>query len=583
MKKRQNTVALWNRITTQILAMNTLLILVFVVFLGSILNNFQLTINESNKISDSYLNAMILKGEMRKDYEKMQRYVYMYLATEDEEMHTELVEKVEKRYSSLTEDLESLEDYLGEESTNFINGMQYALKGYVEKAELIFRMSAVNYEKALTMANDDLEKFDTVFGDNLDIASEMLENLIEDARDAQQKQYSRTITFGGVGAVIIVAVIVFNFILLHRTVVRPITISSKQLRRMIEDIEQSRGNLKERVTSKTKNELSILFGSMNDFLQTMQNIIQRASESTGVLTQSNAQIIENVRNVNGDITDSSANLEELSASMEVVTETSDTIQNTIQKVKEQVAEIRDVAEANSYKAEEASKTASKMKLHIADMKEGTTEKINTITELLNRSVKDSEKVMQINDLTEKILSIADETNLLSLNASIEAARAGEAGRGFSVVADEISSLAATSQVTAGDIQKINQEVIVAVRTLSNHALEVIHYINETVLSDYDQFVSVMDEYVENTESFHSVLHQFAESSESLNGSMTEMVKSVDYITNAMSESSNAIDSSARTSQNLVNEINEVQTSVDAYKEVSDILKQEISRFTISSN
>ena len=560
MKKRQNTVSFWKRITTQILLMNTMLILVFVVFLGCILNSFQLTIKESNKISDSYLNAMILKGEMRKDYERMQRYVYMYLSSEDEAVHTELVEKIEEGQKTLVDELAVLKDYLGEESENYIKGMTNSLGNYIEKAETIFRLSDVNREKAMSMVKE-LDSFDTVFGDNLDIASEMLEKLIADARDAQQKQYSRTITFGVVGAVIILAAIIVNHILLHRTVVRPITISSRQLRRMVEDIEQSRGNLKERITSKTKNELSILFGSMNDFLQTMQSIIQRASESTGVLTQSNAQIIENVRNVNGDITDSSANLEELSASMEVVTETSDTIQNTIQRVKEQVTEIRDVAEENSCKAEEVAQTASKMKLHIADMKEGTTE-----------------KVMQINDLTEKILSIADETNLLSLNASIEAARAGEAGRGFSVVADEISSLAATSQVTAGDIQKINQEVIVAVRTLSNHALEVIHYINETVLSDYDQFVSVMEEYVENAESFHTVLHHFAESSDSLNGSMTEMIKSVDYITNAMSESSNAIDSSARTSQSLVNEINEVQNSVDAYKEVSDMLKQEISRW-----
>lgn len=582
MKKQKNTIPFWQRITTQILLMNTMLILIFVIFLGCILNSFQLTIKESNKISNSYLNAMVLKGEMRKDYERMQRYVYVYLSSEDEALHTELIEKIEEGKETLTDELASLKDYLGEQSENYIKGMTNSLESYIEKAETIFRLSAVNRETAMSMVKE-LDSFDTVFGDNLDVASEMLEEMIAEARDAQQKQYLRTIIVGVAGAAVILGVIICNFILLHRTIVRPITSSSRQLRRMVEEIEQSRGNLKERITSKTKNELSILFGSMNDFLQTMQNIIQRASESTGVLTQSNAQIIENVRNVNGDITDSSANLEELSASMEVVTETSDSIQNTIQKVKEQVTEIRDVAEVNSYKAEEASKIASKMKLHIADMKEGTTEKVNEITELLNRSVKDSEKVMQINDLTEKILSIADETNLLSLNASIEAARAGEAGRGFSVVADEISSLAATSQVTAGDIQKINQEVIVAVRTLSKHALEVIHYINETVLSDYDQFVSVMEEYVENTETFHSVLHHFAESSESLNGSMAEMVKSVDYIANAMSESSNAIDSSARTSQNLVNEINEVQTSVDAYKEVSDMLKQEISRFTISSN
>ncbi len=134
MKKRQNTVSFWKRITTQILLMNTMLILVFVVFLGCILNSFQLTIKESNKISDSYLNAMILKGEMRKDYERMQRYVYMYLSSEDEAVHTELVEKIEEGQKTLVDELAVLKDYLGEESENYIKGMTNSLGNYIEKA-----------------------------------------------------------------------------------------------------------------------------------------------------------------------------------------------------------------------------------------------------------------------------------------------------------------------------------------------------------------------------------------------------------------------------------------------------------------
>jgi len=112
-----------------------MLILVFVVFLGCILNSFQLTIKESNKISDSYLNAMILKGEMRKDYERMQRYVYMYLSSEDEAVHTELVEKIEEGQKTLVDELAVLKDYLGEESENYIKGMTNSLGNYIEKAE----------------------------------------------------------------------------------------------------------------------------------------------------------------------------------------------------------------------------------------------------------------------------------------------------------------------------------------------------------------------------------------------------------------------------------------------------------------
>ncbi|MDE6388137.1 MAG: methyl-accepting chemotaxis protein [Lachnospiraceae bacterium] len=575
-------VSFWSRITTQLILMNMVLMVVFGIYFGTSINNFRSTIEQCNKISDTYLSAMVLRGDMKKDYEKIQRYIYAYLATADAAEKEHLLENIDKRYNELNEAIDQLQTYLGENADVNIAEMKSGLQAYTENAKNALLSSSGKSTEAVVEEIDALEAEDEKFDSNLELANTYFEEAIIALRQEQQVMYNHTIKTSILGAIAIFVIIAINQLLFQNNVIRPIKKSSLELRKMIDEIDANKGDMNARLTTRTRSELSILIGGMNDFLDTLQTIITKVSDSTKALSQSNSQIVTMVNTANVNIMESSAALEELAANMEMVSNTSNGIQNTIGDVKNQVDVLWDEANDGSQKAVRISDNARAMKKHIVKVKNLTENKISEITELLHRSIRDSEKVTKINTLSETIMNIANQTALLSLNASIEAARAGEAGRGFAVVAGEINSLADNSQKTAQDIQQINQEVVKTVQELAENTSEVLEYVNTNVLKDYDQFVNAMDEYVDNMESFYTILQNFSNSSKGLNEDMGDIIHSVDSITTAMSEGSEAVNLSAQNSVSLVDKMNEVQNAVDVCSGVSNALEQEIKHFSANS-
>ncbi len=583
MDKKAPRVSFWSRITTQLSLMNLALIVVFGIYFGNSITDFRGTIEKCNKISDVYLSAMVLRGDMKKDYEKIQRYIYAYLATNDAEEHEHLMENIDKRYNQLLTDIDQVDDYLEDGSEVNIAEMESGLRAYTENAKNALLTSSGKSTEDVIAEIDALEAEDEKFDSNLELANAYFEQAVASLRQEQRDMYDRTIRTSILGAILMIVVIGINQVLFQRNVISPIRKSSLELQHMIDDINRNNGNLQARITTRTRSELSILIGGMNDFLATLQNIIDKVSVSAKALADSNDQIVSMVDIANTNITESSAAMEELSANMEAVANTSEDIQNTIGGVKEQVDVLWQEADQGSRKAVEVSEEAREMKKHIVEVKSFTVQKVGEISELLNHSIKNSEKVSKINTLSETIMNIANETTLLSLNASIEAARAGEAGRGFAVVAGEINSLANNSQETAKNIQHINQEVIDTVHEMADNTSEVLEYINKYVLKDYDQFVAAMDEYVTNMEEFYTILHNFSTSSKGLNDSMAEIIDSVDCITNAVGEGSTAVDISAENASSLVEKMNEVQNAVNVCRGVSGTLEQEIEHFSASVN
>ena len=201
-----------------------------------------------------------------------------------------------------------------------------------------------------------------------------------------------------------------------------------------------------------------------------------------------------------------------------------------------------------------------------------------ILSALKKAIEDSKSVEQINGLTNEILSISSQTNLLALNASIEAARAGEAGKGFAVVADEIRQLADSSRETASNIQNINNLVTVAVKELIENSNTIVDYINDTVLPDYDGFVSSGQQYKDDATHVNEIVEQFNGMSGNLRQLVHEIVDAINGIASAIEESTNAVSTAAMNTNDLVKEIEGIHDEMEHNKEVAKQLKAQTEIF-----
>ncbi len=374
--------------------------------------------------------------------------------------------------------------------------------------------------------------------------------------------------------VAIIGFLVWNY----RQVGRKVNLIAEEISTIISDIKSHKGDLTVRLKTKTSSELVHIKDGFNLFIETLQVVLKDVKDGTVSLTSSSEDMSNQIRLASDNITNTSAALEELSASMQNVAETTQIMNEKLEDVKTATGNINNGVEDGTAKAEEIRAEAIEIKNEAESKKENTGTKMEDLSKVLEQSVRDSEKVSQIAELTNVILDIASQTNLLALNASIEAARAGEAGKGFAVVAGEISTLAENSRQTAGNIQNISNEVTTAVKSLADNAMQVLDFINTTVLGDYDAFVETGEKYEETAKIINEMLDGISQQTTSLNEIMEQMADSVSSISDSVGEASDAIGQSADNAQDIVDEISGISSSMDITNEVTEKLNDSTKQF-----
>ncbi|MCR5502219.1 MAG: methyl-accepting chemotaxis protein [Lachnospiraceae bacterium] len=196
-------------------------------------------------------------------------------------------------------------------------------------------------------------------------------------------------------------------------------------------------------------------------------------------------------------------------------------------------------------------------------------------EELESAIKGVMVIEQIMDVADAIQSIASQTNLLALNASIEAARAGEAGRGFAVVADEINSLAST---TGSEIDKVNgltKEVTTNIQALSKVSEQIIGFLTEDVLRDYDNLETLAGNYLEDAGYYGNVSKELGEGAKNLRAAVEDINNVLASIDEAQSDLDAAVrdissnmQSITSSSENVSAETREVMDSISSLQETT---------------
>lgn len=561
---------------------SVVLLAALLVILGfSGMNNLDRINAASVEISDNYAQSIALLGSISADFESLNQVIYAYALSEDSSKMNSLTSKAESLMERIADTCMQFEQNLdeGEETKSYNNFMSLYNQYITYFNQVLEHSNSNNGDQATAMVNREITNISSQLEVSIAHMTQANNSGMEQAKEEQARIYnaSKSTTI----AIMIVAVIgvVLAIIVTTAEIAKPLEKMQNELNEIVDGIKNNAGDLTKRVTTVGRDEIGQLGRGVNVFIDTLQDTMKQIKDSTDSLNNIVANVISKVGTANDDSNNISAVMEELSASMEEVASTITNIEANTTDADSDIVELASSSQELLDYAVDMHKRAEELEHKAVANKQSTSDVVNEIIGKLQSAIEGSRSVERVNELTDEILNISSQTNLLALNASIEAARAGDAGRGFAVVASEISKLAESSRTAANNIQTINNMVVEAVKELTGSADQIVSYINDNILPDYDGFVNSGKQYNNDAVHVNVTVNSFNEMTSKIRKLMTEITDSIRGISTAIDESANGVSSAALNTGDVVKDIVAIASEMDNNKDIADMLDTQARRFT----
>lgn len=563
-----------------------ILIPVFVIGIISIISsvlavkNIRKVNENATQIANGYMVCIADLGSIQIETEKIHRLGLSHIVATDLDSMISLVDVIRAEQTVLDGYLSDFEQFIDDSDRENYEAILSNYEGLkYENANLMAYSANGNKEAAYALANGAISEYADKIDQNIIAIQEVVNNNADTAKQQLTKVYKYSLTVSFVTIAVSMASLLFAVFSVLKMVIVPLSKTKNEINEIIDDIDRREGDLTRRVTIMENQEVAAVGSGINLFMGKLQDIFKTIIHNSKRMETVVNEVRESVMTSNSSVSDLSALTEELSATMQEMSDNAALINSNTESVAGEVNQIAErTTEINNY-TKEMKGHADSMESAARSNMESTGTKVNEILEVLNRAIEDSNSVNQVNSLTDDILNIASQTNLLALNASIEAARAGDAGRGFAVVATEISQLAAASQEATNRIQQINSVVTQAVHNLADNANGLVQYMNESILPEFEEFVTAGSEYKNKATYIENVMNEFESKTDSLKNTMVEIQKSINTIAHAIEEGAKGVSNAADSTQVLVTDMENISNRMDENFEIATDLKKETAIFT----
>lgn len=291
-----------------------------------------------------------------------------------------------------------------------------------------------------------------------------------------------------IGLILFAVALAFGFAITSK-ITRPVS----KLTAMINDISELNLN-SEHVIPHTNDEIGVMSNAVLHMKQQLTNIVSELGDISEKLVLDANALYDISEQVNDASSNNLSTNEELAVSMEKTSTTTEEVNDNIKAMNDSVVAVADEIKDGARLTADVRNKTTAIANHTTKARKETLGVYGSIRDTSTEAIEKAKDVDKINNLAGSIQDIAEQTTLLSLNASIEAARAGEQGKGFSVVASEIAKLAAQTTEASSNIVTIVSDVNQSIGTLTQSLVDALSFLENQVLADYSDFMSSSKEY-----------------------------------------------------------------------------------------
>ncbi|WP_226527933.1 methyl-accepting chemotaxis protein [Metabacillus niabensis] len=492
----------------------------------STLNGLNTMNKKSIEVEDVWLPSVERLGEMRYLVEQVTAFQLFYASAETLGELKQFDGRFNTIFNRLDELFEQFEKTIStKEEETIYNEFQAEWDKYLLVHEEVLVLSRANQDdEASEMIKQSRQQIETVEG--------YLQKLVEfnqaKAKKAAEERHHVTTNVLSTIAILIVVALVISIImglLLSRSISRPLSAMSMSVKQV------AQGNLMiEPISIKNRDEIGKLatdFNTMTDNLKQLIVEVMKNSEQVATTSEDLAVSAEQTQTGNDSI---STAIKEVAGGAENQVSRASEANNVIQEISKgmtqaarSIQSVSDLTLATNEKATTGQGIVSQTVIQMNEVQHKVQHTSSVMNSLGNKS-------SQIGKILSLITNVADQTNLLALNAAIEAARAGEHGKGFAVVADEVRKLAEQSGQAAEEIKKVIFEMQTEVENALKSMTDGINAVNEGIImvnktgNSFENIVEMVADVASQSQEVSAIVEQ-------VNASTQSMVSLIEEIAN----------------------------------------------------